>query len=284
MGLDASVRCRCFEEGKLKPGPIPFEDLYIDEEDYICSKFLDQKHEELGSELFWERYGDLERDFFNWTNDACEHEDGEIHSEEVGNICGLLCINAVLSSDEGKLKYPLLNNMLPDGNDGVYSVEKARPTLDELDRFIEEHSKIPGYQLIDEKTYKVVSSCAVDDGFCMYRDGSIDYGFLEDKMYFDQNKLPHTFYADHFCQIPADDFEQTHKVVVFCDDLNNSASNFKMTLPGPIDNELDNSVLRRFSVQKATLDFKETGHFWRLNKIRNLLVASIETQHPIRWC
>ncbi len=26
MGLDAFVRCRCFEEGKLKPGPIPFED------------------------------------------------------------------------------------------------------------------------------------------------------------------------------------------------------------------------------------------------------------------
>ena len=41
MGLDAFVRCRCFEEGKLKPGPIPFEDLYIDEEDFICSKFLD---------------------------------------------------------------------------------------------------------------------------------------------------------------------------------------------------------------------------------------------------
>lgn len=50
MGLDAFVRCRCFEEGKLKPGPIPFEDLYIDDEDYISSKFLDQKRKELSSE------------------------------------------------------------------------------------------------------------------------------------------------------------------------------------------------------------------------------------------
>lgn len=284
MGLDAFVRCRCFEEGKLKPGPIPFEDLYIDDEDYISSKFLDQKRKELSSEQFRERYGDLESDFLDWMDSACEHEYGEICSERVGNFCGLLSIDAVLSSDEGESKYPLLNNMLPDGNGGVYPVEKAQFTLDELDRFIEEHSKISGYQLIDEETNKVLISCAVDDGFCLYSDKYIDYGFTEDTMYFHQLKPSRIFYADHFCQIPADDFEQTHKVVVFCDEPNNSASNFKMTLPGPIDSELDNSVLRSFSVQKATLDFKETGHFWRLNKIRNLLVASIETKHPICWC
>lgn len=284
MGLDAFVRCRCFEEGKLKPGPIPFEDLYIDDEDYISSKFLDQKRKELSSEQFRERYGDLESDFFDWMHSACEHKYGEICSESVGNFCGVLNIYAALSSDEGESKYPLLNNMLPNSNNDLYPVEKAQPTLDELDRFIEEHSKIPGYQLIDEETHKVLFSCAVDDGFCMYSDGNIDYGFTEDKLYFYQIKRPQHFYADHFCQIPADDYEQTQKVVVFCDDPNNCESNFRMTLPGPIDSELDNSVLRNFSVQKATLDFKETGHFWRLNKIRKLLIASIETKHPIVWC
>lgn len=114
MGLDAFVRCRCFEEGKLKPGPIPFEDLYIDDEEFICSKFLDQKRKELSSEQFEKLYGDLERDFVDWTYNACEHEDGEICSERVGNFCGLLSIGAVLSSDEGESKYPLLNTMLPD--------------------------------------------------------------------------------------------------------------------------------------------------------------------------
>ncbi len=284
MGLDAFVRCRCFEEGKLKPGPIPLEDLYIDDEDHICSKFLDQKLEELGSELFWDRYGDLESDFRNWIDSACEHEYGEICSERVGNFCGLLTIYAVLSSDEGESKYPLLNTMLPDSNDGLYPVEKAQPTLEELDRFIEEHSKIQGYQLIDEETHKVISSCAIDDSFCMYSDRNIDYGFAEDKMYFYLHELPGAFNVDHFCQTPADDYKQTQKVIVFCNDPNNYASNFNMTLPGPIDSELDNSVLRRFSVQKAILDFTDTGHFWSLNKIRNLLVASIETKHPICWC
>ena len=284
MGLDAFVRCRCFEEGKLKPGPIPLEDLYIDDEDHICSKFLDQKLEELGSDLFWERYGDLESDFLDWTRSACEHEHGEICSESVGNFCGVLNIYAALSSDEGESKYPLLNNMLPNSNNDLYPVEKAQPTLDELDRFIEEHAKVQGYQLIDEETHKVIFSRAFDDGFCMYCDGYINYGFAKDKMYFDQNKLSQHFYADHFYQIPADDYEQTQKVVVYCDDSNNCESNFRMTLRGPIDIKLDNSVLRSFSVQKTTLDFKETSHFWRLNKIRNLLIASIETKHPIIWC
>ncbi len=51
MGLDAFVRCRCFG-GKLKIQS-NMEDLYIDDEDHICSKgFLDQKLEELGSDLF----------------------------------------------------------------------------------------------------------------------------------------------------------------------------------------------------------------------------------------
>ena len=284
MGLDAFVRCRCFEEGKLKPGPMPLEDLYIDDEDHICSKFLDQKLEELGSDLFWERYGDLESDFLDWIDNACEHEYGEICSERVGNFCGLLSIDAVLSSDEGESKYPLLNNMLPDGNGGLYPVEKAQPTLDELDRFIEEHAKVQGYQLIDEETHKVIFSRAFDDGFCMYCDGNINYGFAKDKMYFHQNKLSQSYQTDHFYQIPADDYKQTQKVVVYCDDPNNCESNFRMTLRGPIDIKLDNSVLRSFSVQKATLDFKETSHFWRLNKIRNLLIASIETKHPIIWC
>ena len=284
MGLDAFVRCRCFEEGKLKPGPIPFEDLYIDDEDYISSKFLDQKRKELSSEQFRERYGDLESDFLDWIDNACEHKYGEICSESVGNFCGVLNIYAALSSDEGESKYPLLNNMLPNSNNDLYPVEKAQPTLDELDRFIEEHAKVQGYQLIDEETHKVIFSRAFDDGFCMYCDGYINYGFAKDKMYFDQNKLSQHFYADHFYQIPADDYEQTQKVVVYCDDSNNCESNFRMTLRGPIDIKLDNSVLRSFSVQKTTLDFKETSHFWRLNKIRNLLIASIETKHPIIWC
>ncbi len=41
MGLDAFVRC--VGRGKTWPGPILLKIFYIDDEDYISSKFLDQK-------------------------------------------------------------------------------------------------------------------------------------------------------------------------------------------------------------------------------------------------
>ncbi len=48
MGFDASVCCRCFEEGKLKPGPLPYEDLYIDEEGHLYSHKLNDARTRYG--------------------------------------------------------------------------------------------------------------------------------------------------------------------------------------------------------------------------------------------
>lgn len=53
MGLDASVRCRCFEEGKLSPGPVPLEDVYVDTEGYLSSRKLDAE----SGETIWTSVG-----------------------------------------------------------------------------------------------------------------------------------------------------------------------------------------------------------------------------------
>lgn len=57
MGLDASVRCRCFEEGRLKPGPVPVEDLYIDEEGYLSSRKLNAAYKKYDYRQYRARYG-----------------------------------------------------------------------------------------------------------------------------------------------------------------------------------------------------------------------------------
>ena len=63
MGLDATVRCRCFEERKLKPGPVPYDDLYIDEEGYLSSQTIDRASRKYDYRRFDARYGDLEDAF-----------------------------------------------------------------------------------------------------------------------------------------------------------------------------------------------------------------------------
>lgn len=88
MGLDASVRCRCFEEGKLNPGPVPTDDLYIDEDGYLASRTLDEARKQFDYRRFDARYGALDDAFCEWVDHCCEHEFGEYRSEWVSNWAG----------------------------------------------------------------------------------------------------------------------------------------------------------------------------------------------------
>lgn len=136
MGLDATIRCRCFEEGKLKPGPIPFEDLYIDKDGCLASRMLDAAREKYDHRRFEARYGALDDEFCEWLVDSCEHEDGVYFSEWVSNWSGVAHFCALVDKAGGETKFPLLSSLLPDGNGGAYPAEKAQATLDELQRFV----------------------------------------------------------------------------------------------------------------------------------------------------
>ena len=135
MGLDGTVRCRCFEEGGLRPGPVPLEDVYVDEEGYLASRTLDEARERLTRRQFDARYADLERAFDDWLRSCCEHEDGELCAEHVGNWSGCAEFRVLVKRVGGEKNYPLLSALLPDGNGGTYPAEKAAATLAELDRF-----------------------------------------------------------------------------------------------------------------------------------------------------
>lgn len=136
MGLDATVRCRCFEEGRLKPGPIPAEDLYIDKDGYLSSRTLDAAREKYDYRRFDARYGELRDAFDEWLCDCCEHEDGDYFAEWVSNWAGVAHFCALVEEAGGEAEFPLLSSLIPKANGGVYPAEKARDTLDELQRFI----------------------------------------------------------------------------------------------------------------------------------------------------
>jgi hypothetical protein len=125
MGLDAYVRCRCFEEGKLKPGPVPAEDLYIDEDGYLSSRMLDKEYERLGYERFYETYEELNCAFLDWCDTCCEHESGEYCSERVANIAGCAEFRELVEEVGGEERFPLLSHLLPDGNGGDVSGEQG---------------------------------------------------------------------------------------------------------------------------------------------------------------
>ncbi len=134
MGLDASVRCRCFEEGKLRPGPVPIEDLYIDDEGYLSSRKLDDAYARFSLRQVWARYYELENAFREWSDHPCEHEDGEICSERVGNWSGCAVFEDYCE-EIGEERVPILAHILPSGNGGTFPAEMAEAALKELDFF-----------------------------------------------------------------------------------------------------------------------------------------------------
>lgn len=157
MGLDATVRCRCFEEGKLKPGPVPVEDLYIDEDGYLSSKTLDEAYRKYDTRRFYARYDGLERAFDAWLSDCCDHEDGEYCSERVSNWTGCAQFCSLVKEAGGEARFPLLSKLLPDGNGGIYPVEKARAALAELDEFIEVVSNTSQWPFPDREPESILS-------------------------------------------------------------------------------------------------------------------------------
>lgn len=136
MGLDASVRCRCFEEGKLRPAPVPPEDLYIDEDGYLSSRMLDKAYRRYGFKQYYERYKELDDAFRRWSDFPCEHEFGEICNERVGNWSGVGMFRHYCY-EIGEERLPVLFHIIPSGNGGTFPASMAKAALEELDYFDE---------------------------------------------------------------------------------------------------------------------------------------------------
>lgn len=280
MGLDATVRCRCFEEGKLKPGPIPYEDLYIDEEGYLSSSMLDAAHEKYDYRRFQARYGNLEREFEEWSNNCCEHEFGDYCSERVGNIAGCAHFQSLVKESGGELAFPLLSNLLPIGNEGIYPAEKAVETLAELDRFIAKINQIEEWVLCAEGSDEEIWTSTEGSSFT-WMFGPFDrVGMNGGKVFFCH--YGHCcIETTHFKQIPIGDPDNNgyQKMAIECLDTGEHTMTFDSV--GPPDSPKEE---REFYVTNKHAPFLYEGKYWTAERIRGLLEASIETGNPIRWC
>ena len=280
MGLDASVRCRCFEEGKLKPGPVPFEDLYIDEEGYLSSRKLSSAHSKYGYRQYRARYGELDDAFEKWADHACEHEFGDYCTEWVSNWAGVAAFECRVEEAGGEAEFPLLSKMLPRGNGGIYPVELAKSTLEELDRFIEKVTDIDEWVLCDCETEDEVWTQTDGGSFTWMYSYNQRIGMIGGKVFFEG---PGSSYVEttHFRQEPVGrgDNNGYLKMRIVCLDCDAETEAFDLL--GPEDAP---KVQREFYVTSKKAPFLWEGKYWTAERIRNLLVASIETGNPIRWC
>ena len=161
MGLDAFVRCNCFEEGKCTPPPKPFlsSDVYRDEEGYLCSRMLDGLRKKYDRRQFEARFLDLDRTFETWTDNSCEHEYGEYCSEWISNWAGVSEFQCLVGEINELTPLPLLSKIMPDGNGGSYPARLAHATLKELNTFTEHLGSVSMWALVSTKSNEPVWTC-----------------------------------------------------------------------------------------------------------------------------
>ncbi len=301
MGLDAHVRCRCFEEKKLNPGPIPYEDLYIDEEGYLFSKTLDKASEELGLDEYYDKYNDLIHSFREWLDKPCVHEWGKVCTERVGNICGTACFRALVDNSGGEEKYPLLTNMLPKGNGGHYPVELAEPTLKELDDLIERFKNLDGWVLKRKKLQNLMPDYSDPPNEKLHVEGEVDpeaidvewcdqvhsswllycggyhIDLVQDKVVFQH--VPENRTSSHFIETFYS-LKDGKAIIEFLD----KDEGFELQHLLCVDYD-DNKCKRyEFWTEPAINLYYHSTERYTLEALRRLLVASIEVQNPIIWC
>lgn len=166
MGLDASVICRCFAEGRFSPFPL-IEHVKLDEEGYLN---LDLP------------YGDSPDNyqlFRQWIDSACEHPRMRLASEYISNWTGYRSFQQTLAV-AGWEHFPALKAELPENNGGLTEAAAAKRMLEELAFFNEQAQLGWTTLLVDTDTgEKLHEYIAPYDGIFHYGADGIDMGVDE---------------------------------------------------------------------------------------------------------
>lgn len=149
MGLDASVMCNCYREGKTSPCPFP-DDFYIDEDGFPALR-MNGPDEEARSDVF-----------DAWLARCCEHPNMDYAAVFIANWQGYNTFRRALE-EIGWQHFPVLRVQLPDHNQGSTPASAAALALRELERF-QSHGGIPKTFLINSETDAPITAPISDHG------------------------------------------------------------------------------------------------------------------------
>jgi hypothetical protein len=168
MGLDASVSCTCYREGRAAPPPVPRELIVVDDDGWLE---LDLPYD--GNE---ERFAQYD----GWCSTACEHEDMSVARVRVSNWSGYRAFQQALGH-AGWERFPILRAELPNANYGSTSATASALALDELAGFRERPDLGHDWFLVDGDTGEVLHRyIAAYDGKVLYGGAAgVDIGFDE---------------------------------------------------------------------------------------------------------
>lgn len=121
MGLDASVMCNCFREGRTSTPPFPREWFEIDKQGYFGLKA------EYDSDENWAAQ-------YQWSQSCCKHKGMYLAWQRISNWAGYRLFQRALQ-EIGSQYFPVLTAQLPNSNGGLTASVESAKALVELDFF-----------------------------------------------------------------------------------------------------------------------------------------------------
>ena len=153
MGLDATVRCSCLDDGTAADPPVPRDRLRV-EDGYLTDAGNPWRSGMTDAER--DAYHAAEHALEKWERTACPHPGMTVWDGRVSNWGGVSDFKQVLFGHGGDDWFPVLLAEVPASNGGTTPPDRARLALGELDAFDALGTLGEATDLLDPGTGRVV--------------------------------------------------------------------------------------------------------------------------------
>lgn len=270
MGLDAYVRCNCWEEGLATPPPRP-QFVRLDED---------------GNILFDLPYRGHEKDhllFDNWLRTCCPHPEMEYSSEHIANWGGYRFFRSMLEQI-GWEHFPTLEWELPEANGGQTGPEASKRAMSELDLFDQTAVSQSFVVLANLTTGKVLQEHVPAYGGLFFLGGQADVD-----MGLDENGF---FVVEHQSKqksgVPLELFRSMEFTQVCIAEgsfrFQDLSTGIAFDSPVGVSGEIEQQSIqpKRLRVERRPVAPDEFEYI--LGPLRRVFQASVETGNPVHWC
>ncbi|MFD2823426.1 hypothetical protein ACFS5M_07070 [Lacinutrix iliipiscaria] len=277
MSYSAFVVCNCYQKGKTVEPPHK-EYIKFDED----GLFLDIPND------LWDKNEkkvlQMDSDFDNWKNSACEHEEMELCYEYLSNTLGMVEFKGVIERLGGKEKFPILSKFLPTANGGTLPAKFTPEVLKEIDEFEKQklnENRILLFEVstnelkatVNAETYLIFVLTAYNkNNYGIDKDG---FFILENVKENDQEVSYVVFRSKNFIQkyISIDKF-------MFIDKKTNNSFICNVGLhPHESNPKKEYEFLIKENTVKIVDEYK-----YMTEPLKKLAEASMESGNPIHWC
>ncbi|MGW4842990.1 hypothetical protein [Nocardia brasiliensis] len=265
MGMDAFVRCRCWQDGCITAAPVPAELIVEDGDGYLT---LSVPY--VGNE-------DQHHRFDRWIySGACPHEQMQIVSERIANWGGYRLFQGALKT-AGAEQFPTLSAELPDANGGQMSPTSAAAALIEVAAFRTHRVVGTHTDLVDDSTGETLITAVPAYNGVFIQDGRTKHNFVVDAAgltIVDTAGESKIFRAHYFTQ------QRSWRGGFWFTDLD-TGRRTRVLVHSPINPNNSERYPRRMRVHTTPVSAERFDYITQ--PLTRVFQASIDTGNPVVW-